>query len=178
MIDWKIFPQSRELIGIIERSGWGLYDITTLKEKRHIWEHPVRKWRAIDKLPRIGELELGHMYMMLPHPNGSEPLSQAYTTTYGVGPAMNVVHPVDTRFFRYAETYHEGPAFFNRMALDPEGLVLTSVKREDFPYADFLVLKYETALETFQRDFKIVTMEECRFWLSQLGARIRRSKMN
>jgi hypothetical protein len=90
MAEIALFPQSRELKGIIESHGWTAVDVTRPEGVR-------AEWHEINQTPLTGQFEFGRMYLLVTQPKAGQTVEQAYKTTKGL-PALLVENHEDTRF--------------------------------------------------------------------------------
>jgi hypothetical protein len=155
----SIFPESNDLKAIIESYNWSLYDLSNPKKRG------AYTWEEINKMTPAKEFEVGHNYFFIPIPRNGETLKEAYSLTKGLGPSLFVEDENDSSkwFGLYAATscYQEKkPILFTRLGFSPEFLLAFTPKSMVIPDSDRLGICYPTAIDTFRKNFRIVSPEE------------------
>lgn len=147
------FPESRELIDIIQSFGWSLYDVSNPpKGRAHTWEE-------MDKMTPAQSLEIGRQYTFIQKPENDQTLRDAYSVTKGLGPSLRIDNPKDDRWLEII-MLHESPALFTRLFFLEEFAAVTSPETYYLSDPDFVAIKYDKLVDTFRRYFRIVKPEE------------------
>ena len=149
-----LLPRSSDLLGIIVKHGWNLYDVSeTPTGKEMPWDDLQRKSPA-------NTFVIWNNYFLNPQPHDGETLKMSHARSSGTRPAIRVERPEEDRWLsidlRTAPPY----AFFTRLIFDEEFLVATTPTLDKQIQNDFLVMRYEDVIETFQRHYRVLAQEE------------------
>lgn len=153
-----IFSQGKDLIALIERHDWLLYDTTqpTLEERAFTWDELQRQYPAT-------QLEVGHNYFFVPRPYDGQSLRDAYSVTKGLGPSLTVNDPDDNRWRALRITGKKLPgnvALFSRLFFEEDFVVASSPSTLLIPEPDIVAMPYDSVIDSFQKYFRIVQPEE------------------
>jgi len=153
----EIFPQGRELIEIIERHDWLLYDVTLAnKENRAFtWEE------LLDQSP-ASQIEMGNNYIFVPQPMKNQTLREAYSITKGLGPSLTIEDSGDPRWRALEVSPNKLPgwvALFSRLFFE-DHVIASSPNTAYNPEPDIVAMPYSSVVETFEKYFRIVQPEE------------------
>lgn len=153
-----VYPESRRLIEIIERSSWRLYGTESPNGK------PLVNWADIEQQGLAKEFIIGKNYVFAPIPKNGQSLRDAYALTKGFGPSLLITdHREDiwSDVYLISGRYQMGrPIIFTRLAFTPEFLMAFSPKTRDLPDSDALAIAYPKAIDTFERYFRVIPPEE------------------
>ena len=151
------YPKSNRLKEIIESHRWTLFD-TTLSKKRH---RPY-SWEESERMGAACQFDVGRNYVFAPIPQNGQTLRQAYTLTKGLGPSLTIENPDDERWLSLEVlTKRNGVvALFTRLFFHEECAFVTSPETRELTNPDFVAIRYDKLIDTFQRYFRIVTPEE------------------
>jgi hypothetical protein len=160
----KIFPESRELIDLIKNHYWSLYDTT--RESEEPFKEKRIPWGELESDGPAKELVYGNNYFFLPIPKNGESLDRAYANAGHTGPCMQFEN---LRKYRYMDKKRaiiidEMPTYlFTRLGIYPNRekyMVTLFTPPSEVPNRPILALPFETALESFQKHFKIITSKD------------------
>ena len=152
----KIFPESKDLKGIIEGHNWTLYDVSNPPEGR------AYTWEEIEKMTRPTEYQVEHQYLFVPIPKNGQTLREAYSPTKGLGPSLKIDSINDDRWvaLTVSEKTNGNVALFTRLFMHKECAFLSSPETIYLPNPDFVGIKYDKLIDTFKRYFRIVSPKE------------------
>ncbi len=143
----QVFPDGGELLGMIARTGWQLYDMTVLPEGKPEWD-------VINKMRPVTTLTCGHQYLYVPTQQDGETPRDAYARKVGVGPSMRIVDADSPRWLALEVHHPSRIAVFSRLIVDDECIALMSP--ENSGMNDFVAIELDQAVEVFQNYFGIV----------------------
>jgi hypothetical protein len=149
-----LFPQSDELLGIIVKHGWHLYDVS---------EAPVGNelpWEDLHRKSPTNRFVIGNNYFLIPRPRDGETLESAYARNMTIRPSIHVERPEEDRWLSIDLSTAPPYAFFSRLIFDEEFLVATIPTVDKQVKKDFLVISYEDVVETFLRHYRVLSKEE------------------
>lgn len=146
------FKGSKKLADILKRSGWGAYDITDFPAGR------APSWDELNMLKPVAEFRGGRRYFLAPSATNGQTLRDAYAATGGSGPSLQIANPDEDRWVSLdvKSPYHL--AIFSRLIFD-ERFLIALVPADASPYHDFVAIRYEDVVSTFERHYGIVTSE-------------------
>ena len=154
----KLFPESKELKGIIESHDWLLLDVSDQPEGRaHTWEEMEQKKPA-------EQFAIGHNYMFIPKPKKGHTKRDEYSLTKGLGPALEIGDPDDSiwKSLIVCPKKRIGyVAMFSRLFFwGPEYAVASSPRTDYLPEPDVVVMEYGSLVKAFREHFRIVKPED------------------
>ncbi len=170
----KVFTDSNELKLLIENTGWTLYDIS------QSFEQGVKpEWDDLEKQGPAGEFIFGRHYLFTPIPKEDQSLRDAYSVTKGLGPSLliddrhherwrslYVTSKDNTIYWGGREPSTSRVALFSRLSFEDrfgsngEENVIAWTPDVAHPDPDFVAIRSHLALDTFQRYFRIVHMQD------------------
>ena len=153
----RIYSESSRLKEIIEGHGWTLFDATLPKNKNRPYS-----WDQLERRGVANQFEIGHNYIFAPIPKNGETLRQAYSVTKGLGPSLTIENPNDERWLSLEVLGKSNGvvALFSRLFFHQECAFVTSAKTRELPNPDFVAIKYDRLIDTFEKYFRIVTPDE------------------
>ena len=155
-----VYSESARLKEIIESHRWTLFDATLPEGKNRPFS-----WDELAKRGCAEQFEIGHNYEFAPMVSNRQTLRQAYSSTKGLGPSLQVEDGADeTRWAGvYTATnfyYLKKPILFTRLDFTPDFLAAFSPPTREMPESDALGIWYPKVIETFEKYFRIVKPEE------------------
>jgi hypothetical protein len=159
----KIFPESRELIDLIKNHYWDLYDTT--RESDDPSKERI-SWEELQSNGPAEEFVDGNNYIFIPTPIEGESLRQAYENARFISPCMQFDNSRKYRYMdkRKAIIIDGAPTYlFTRLGVySYKGMdtITLFTPQSEIPNRPTLVFPFETALESFQKHFKIITSED------------------
>ncbi len=150
------FAQSSRLKEIIDSHDWQLYDVSNPSKEG------AYKWEELNKMRPAKKFVLDHNYMFVPKPCEGQTLRDAYAFTKGLGPSLTIENPDDDRWLslQVQRKINGTVALFSRLFFYQECAVATSPKSYYLHDPDFVAVRYDKLIETFEKYFRIVKPEE------------------
>jgi hypothetical protein len=155
------YPRSEELKNIIKKHEWTLYDggcIYSLAKS----ENKIHSWEEMEKMGPAYVYEVWHYYVFVPIIETCHDLLDAYKTTMGLGPSLQIDDPEDKRWLHIL-TNGKNNVLFTRLCFDEDNAFVTSPRTIYNPRPDMVVIDYDFLVDTFEKCFRIVTPEEFGF---------------
>lgn len=153
MIQNGVLLNPEDLIDIIERKGWTLYDVSDFPNSRPNWEELEHQTRA-------KKFEVGRNYFLVPIPSQGQTLREAYSVTKGLGPSLEITDPRSNCWYGLYLPRTPTLAVFTRLVMIRECALLTSPIVSYYPDPDAVGIKYEYLIEVFEQYFGIVEASE------------------
>ncbi|MBR9704528.1 hypothetical protein GOV12_03895 [Candidatus Pacearchaeota archaeon] len=154
------FPESEELIRIVNSHGWSLWDTSIVQCKSSIM-----KWNDIEKYGPAQEFLLDHNYIFAPIQENGQSLKDAYSITKGLGPSIMIDDPSEERWrtLYIPDWYNKkqgNPIPISRLIFFPEAAAATSAETRDNLDPDVIGISYPHLIDTFQKHFRIIHPSE------------------
>ena len=163
----KKFPQSTELIEIINAHGWSLYDIIGSRS------YVGNSWDIINKRRPVEEIRFDRSYLFIPTPEEGQTPKDAYETTNGLGPSIRLESLDDRMDIRGdgvlmngKETYLFNEFYFSRDRGDNsrQGVkkeIITDLENTELiSRPHFIIIPSENIIGVFEKYFGIMTSKE------------------
>lgn len=159
----KIFSGSEALAKILEEHGFVLYDA----------EHPF-DWKQAQKDGPRTRFFIGDEYLVVRKPARGQTPKEAFAETAGIGPALIIEDPKNTRWLNHAASgMSPRTVVFTRLTFYPNAL---SVRTRPTVYqaglVDQVAMAYELAVDTFKKFFTALTSKE----VGELGVTVVRDE--
>lgn len=154
MLKEDLLINSKEFKQIIESKGWTLYDLSVVPGDSISWEELGQNYPPAEKFV------IDHQYLFAPIPKHGQTLREAYDATKGLGPALRINDPDDSRWLSLQLCWIPTLAVFTHLLLLPESTYVTSPEAEGQSAVDCVEIPHEQVVEIFREHFKVVTHEE------------------